>query len=121
MHLHRIAVISFFMIFILAVTVSAQNVTITLSDLNLQKGIKVVVYDFQGNYIGEFNTTDTVLLNMSKASSYVFVLKPTEQVWFSNPLNALELFKASFPSILSYLLFFAVVIGSVIIVLRALR
>lgn len=113
------------LIFLIAVfgisLVSAVNVTISLSDLNLQNGQKILVYDYQGNFVGEFNTTDTVILNTLKATSYIFVLKPSEQSWFSNPFQAVELLKATAPVILSYLLFATVIVGLGYILVRVLR
>ena len=116
----RAALLALFFISLVALA-NAQNVTITLSDLNIQKGIKILVYDYQGKFIGEYNTTDTITLNLTNASSYVFVIKPSEQAWFSNPFNSLELFKAWFPTFLSYLPHFLVVVGSILIIFRALR
>lgn len=112
---------SILILIFLAVPAAAENVTITLSDLHLIKGTKIVVYDHTGEYIGEYNTTDTITLNLNNSSSYIFVLKPTEQVWFQNPLNALELFKASVPPLLSYVLFFAVIVGAVYVIYRIFR
>ena len=112
-----------FLILFLASTVpaAAENVTITLSDLQLIKGTKIVVYDHLGNYVGEYNTTDTITLNLNDSISYIFVFKPTEQVWFQNPLNALELFKASIPPMLSYLLFAVVIICGGYLLTRIFR
>ena len=116
----KAALLVLFFIAIISVA-SAQNVTITLSDLQIQKGIKILVYDYKGQFIGEFNTTDTITLNLTNASSYVFVIKPSEQSWFSNPWNSVELFKAWFPTYLSYLPYFLVVVGSIVVIFRALR
>jgi len=79
-----------------ALPVSANSVTITFSDLNiLQKDTKILVYDSTGNFIGEYNTSDTVTLDAN--SSYIFVLKPSGGDWFSNPFNAIELVKEGAP------------------------
>jgi len=104
---------------LVSVPVNAQNVTITFSDLNIQKGVKILIYDSTGSLIGEYNTTDTVVLDSSQ--SYIFILKPSEQAWFTNPINALELFKASVPAFLSYLLFAVVIVGSGYLITRIFR
>lgn len=106
----------FLLSFVTITTAHAQDITISLSDLNLQKGIKILVYDYQGKFVGEFNSTDTIMLNSSNATSYIFVLKPSEQSWFSDPLYALELLKASAPTILSYLLFGGVIFALVYLI-----
>jgi len=97
-------------------TVQAQN--ITFSDLNIQKGIKILVYTSTGQLIGEYNSTDTIQLNTSK--DYIFVLKPSEQSWFSDPFQAIELFKASVPTILSYALFFLVILATVYLAVKVI-
>jgi len=115
-------VFSFFVVVVLigwCSVVEAENVSITFSDLNLQKGTKILVYNATGHLLGEYNTTDTVILNSTQ--DYIFVLKPSEQVWFQNPLNALELFKVSVPAFLSYLLFAVVIVGTGYLVTRVLR
>ena len=98
--------------------VNAENVTVTFSDLNLVKGVKILIYTADGRFIGEYNTTDSVVLNASQ--SYIFVLKPSEQVWFSDPFQAVELLKASFPSMLSYALFFTVIVASAYIIKKVI-
>jgi hypothetical protein len=103
---------------VLSLVTSASAITITFSDLNLKKDVKILVYDAQGNFIGEYNTTDTITL--SDNTSYIFVFKPTEQVWFSNPLNAIELFKATMPTFLSYALFFVVIVATGYIIGRVI-
>ena len=107
------AVISLFLICLIVGIVGgvhAQNVTITFSDLNLVKGTKILVYTANGDLVGEYNSTDTVTLDASQ--SYIFVLKPSEQSWFSDPFQAIELFKASVPAMLSYALFFIVILAT---------
>ena len=104
---------------LISIPANAQNVTITFSDLNIQKGVKILIYNSTGSLIGEYNTTDTVILNASQ--SYIFILKPSEQAWFTNPLNAIELFKASVPTFLSYLLYAVVIIGTGYLITRIFR
>ncbi len=93
---------------------SALAVTITFSDLNLQKNTKILIYDYSGNLVGEYNTTDTIELN---GSSYIFVLKPSEASWFTDPWQTIEFLKASAPIMLSYALWFFLIIGILVVFL----
>ena len=119
--LAKTSIFLFLIITAFTATAGAVNVTVTFSDLNLQKGLKVLVYDYQGKLIGEFNTTDTLILNTLNATSYIFVLKPTEQSWFSDPFQAVELLKVSAPVVLSYALYGGVVVGLAYILSRIFR
>ena len=119
--LAKVSLFLFLIVFGIIASASATNVTVTFSDLNIQKGLKILVYDFQGNLVGEFNTTDTVILNTFNATSYIFVLKPSEQSWFSDPFQAVELLKVSAPVVLSYLMFGIVIVGLAYLLARALR
>lgn len=98
---------------------ASADISITFADLNLIKGVKVLVYNNTGSLQGEYNTTDTATLNASQ--NYIFILKPTEQAWFMDPMNALELFKATIPVALSYLLFAVVVVATGFLVTRIWR
>lgn len=95
-------------------TASATNVT--FADLNIVKGVGILVYNSTGTLIGEYNSTATASLDST--SDYVFVLKPTEQSWFSDPLNAINLFTVLLPPMMSYLLWVVVIVGTVYIVTR---
>ena len=119
--LAKTSIFLFLIVTAFTATAGAVNVTVTFSDLNLQKGLKVLVYDYQGKLIGEFNTTDTLILNTLNATSYIFVLKPTEQSWFSDPFQAVELLKVSAPVVLSYALYGGVVVGLAYILSRIFR
>ncbi|WP_456478196.1 hypothetical protein [Geoglobus ahangari] len=119
--LAKASIFLFLIVTAFTATAGAVNVTVTFSDLNLQKGLKVLVYDYQGKLIGEFNTTDTLILNTLNATSYIFVLKPTEQSWFSDPFKAVELLKVSAPVVLSYALFGVVIFGLGYLVSRIVR
>jgi len=76
---------------------AAGNVTLTFSDLDLTKATKILIYDptADPSFVGEYNTTDTV--HLIGGDSYILAFKPSEQVWFQNPLNMLELVKISIP------------------------
>lgn len=94
-----------------------KDITVTFSDLNvLQKDMKILVYDNAGNFVGEYNTTDTVTLDGNH--SYIFVFKPSGGDWFSNPFNAIELVKEGAPTILGLLLFGVTIGGLVYLITR---
>lgn len=100
---------------LLVAPVAAGNVTLTFSDLGLTRAEKIVIYDPTADspFIGEFNTTDTVHLN--GGDSYIVTFKPSEQVWFQNPLNMLELIRVSIPVWLSAaMLLFTILCGLLI-------
>lgn len=95
---------------ITVLTVSAESITITFSDLDiLQKNTKILIYDSNGNLVGEFNTSDTVTLDAN--DSYIFVFKPSGGDWFSNPFTSIELIKERAPTIFGYILFAVVIAG----------
>ncbi len=96
---------------------AAGNVTLTFSDLGLIKSDKILIYDptADESLVGEYNVTDTVRL--VGGDSYILVFKPSEQVWFQNPLNMLELIKLSIPVWLSAaMLLFTILCGLLIFV-----
>ena len=100
---------------LLVAPVAAGNVTLTFSDLGLTRAEKIVIYDPTATdpYVGEYNTTDTVHLN--GGDSYILTFKPSEQVWFQNPLNMLELIRVSIPVWLSAaMLLFTILCGLLI-------
>jgi len=99
--------------------VDAQNVTVTFSDLDLTKDQKILIYNSTGHLIGEFNSTDTVELDAN--NSYIFVLKPSEVSWFSNPWEALNLLKATVPTYLSVLIFSLGIISGLFLIVRILK
>jgi len=107
-----------FLICLIWIVGSVQALNITLSDLSIQKGIKILVYTADGTLVGEYNTTDTIELNPNM--DYIFVLKPSEQAWFSNPFQAIELFKASVPTMLSYALFLVTILAGGYLIVRVI-
>ena len=116
----RLFILFILLIALALVPVSAQNVTISFSDLNiLQKDTKILIYKQDGSFIGEYNTTDTVTLDTN--SSYIFVFKPSGGDWFSNPFNSLELLKEGAPTIFGYILFGAVIGGLAALIAVLLR
>lgn len=115
------------MIFTLAVTLlippaaAADNITISFSDLQLGRNIDIEVYQPTASgavLVAQTNSTGSLLLDTG--SDYVFIIRPTEDVWFQNPMNALELMKLQMPTMLSYLLWFVAVFGGVYVVYKRL-
>lgn len=93
--------------------VPASAVTLTFSDLDLNQNQKILIYDPLApagtTLIGEYNTTDSVTLD--NGTAYVIAFKPSEQVWFQNPLNAIELLKVSIPVWASFALVIMALFG----------
>lgn len=101
---------------LLALPVSA--VTITFSELNVDWGTnqEIMVYDGMGQLVQIANTSASIVLD-DNMSSYLFVFRPTQDVWFQNPMNAFELIKLNFGPLVSFVLFIAVVLGLLAVVL----
>lgn len=101
---------------LLALPVSA--VTITFSELNVDWGTnqEIMVYDGMGQLVQIVNTSASIVLD-DNMSSYLFVFRPTQDVWFQNPMNAFELIKLNFGPLVSFVLFIAVVLGLLAVVL----
>ena len=95
---------------------AAAAVDITFSDLQIVKGVSIIVYNSSGSLVGEYNTTSS--LSLPDSAGYVFVVKPTEQSWFSDPVNTIQLFTIWLPPMLSYLTWLVVIVGTVFIVSR---
>lgn len=102
---------------------SAENVTISFSDLDLGSSTQIQIYDPQApanqSLIGTYNATDTVRL--SGSDNYIFVLRPGPQLWFDNPVNALEYLKTAMPTALAYLLWIALILGVLLLIWRVFR
>ena len=101
---------------LLALPVSA--VTITFSELNVDWGTnqEIMVYDGMGQLVQIANTSASIVLD-DNMSSYLFVFRPTQDVWFQDPMNAFELIKLNFGPLVSFVLFIAVVLGLLAVVL----
>ena len=93
-------------------------VTITFSELNVDWGTnqEIMVYDGMGQLVQIANTSASIVLD-DNMSSYLFVFRPTQDVWFQNPMNAFELIKLNFGPLVSFVLFIAVVLGLLAVVL----
>ena len=98
---------------VLLVAPASAGVTLTFSDLDLNQNQKILIYDpfapAGTTLIGEYNTTDSVTLE--NGTAYVIAFKPSEQVWFQNPLNAIELLKVSIPVWASFALIIMALFG----------
>ena len=96
-----------FVLFFFCSPVSAENVTLTFTDMGIGLSQKVLIYapnaPLGESFVGEFNASDTV--SLFPETSYVIAFKPGVQSWLDNPLEALEIFKASIPPIMIAALF----------------
>lgn len=102
----------FLSILLLSSIASAQNVT--FSDLDLGGSKEILVYQAssvngQPVLIGTFNSTDSLQLDPS--SDYLFVFGPGINHWYEDPFNAFELLNRETPTLLNFLVFFAVAVG----------
>lgn len=97
---------------VLVMSASAE-VIVTFSDLGIDQNQKILLYSptAPGNetLIGEYNTSSTVVL--SNGIPYIIAFKPSTWDTLNNPLEALELFKASVPVGLSVAIFLFAVTG----------
>ncbi|WOF16819.1 hypothetical protein F1737_09010 [Methanoplanus sp. FWC-SCC4] len=109
----------FSMILCPAAMAAEDDIKITFTDLDFNKNTEIIVYDGTGELIKETNTSGTISLNSSY--SYLFVFKPSEQTWFQNPLNSLEFLSVQMPTYIAYALWFAVILGSIVIVGRIFK
>lgn len=98
---------------------SAEPTAITFSELNVDFGTnqEILIYNGMGDYVRTINTTDSIVLDTDNFSSYLFVFKPTADVWFDNPMNAFELIKLNFGPLVSFVLMVAVVLGLLAVVI----
>ncbi len=90
---------------------AAAEVTITFADLNIIKGVNVIVYNAtaSGSFVGEYNSTETIKLDSTQ--NYVFVLKPTSQSWFTSPQGTVDVLGIYLPIYVNYLIAGVVVVG----------
>jgi len=106
------------LISVLSVPVMAEDdVLITFSDLDFDKSTEILIYDGTGELVRETNTSGTVSLNQSY--SYLFVFKPSEKTWFSDPFQSLEFMKIQMPTYVSYLVWIVAVLGVAAIIVAA--
>lgn len=105
--------LAFLAILFVLIAPASAGITLTFSDLNLDKNQKILIYDplapGGAALIGEYNTTDSVCL--TNGSAYIIAFKPSEQIWFQNPLNAVELLKVSIPMWASFALVMMALFG----------
>ncbi|UUX92081.1 hypothetical protein [Methanoplanus endosymbiosus] len=111
------------LIFLSLFVSSASAVVISFSDMGIEQNQKILIYapyaDYNETFIGEYNTTATVILD--EDNHYVMVFKPDTWDTLNDPLNAIELFKASVPVGLSVALFVFAILGGFILLARAFR
>jgi len=106
----------FFIMLILIYPVSAETVTIDLTDLDLTKNFKILVYNATGEKVGELESGGNITINSS--SDYVFIVKPTEQSWFTDPLLAIEYLRLTIPIYLNYILFLVTFLAGLYLISR---
>jgi len=51
-----------------------SNVTVDLTDLDLTKNVKILVYNHSGERIGEYTSGDNFTLDYGQSQSYIFVI-----------------------------------------------
>lgn len=98
------------LVFALAYPVSADDVSITFADLNIIHGVKILVYNETGQFVGEYNSTDTTTFPATN-HSYVFILKPTDQSLFTSPAGTIQVLSAYLPLTINYLIAGVFIIG----------
>ncbi len=81
---------------------NSTGVGITFADMNLIKGINILVYQANGTLVGEYRSTDTLILDQNQ--SYLFVLKPTDQSWFTSAGGTVDVLGAYLPLTVNYLI-----------------
>lgn len=100
----------------------SAGVTVSFTDLGLEKNTKILIYDPAADpaaaLVGEFNCTESVLL---ENGSYIVAFKPTESVWFQNPLNAIELIKVELPFAITVAVFLFAASGFALVFLWLFR
>lgn len=110
-----------FLLSILLLTSIASASNVTFSDLDLGGAKEIMIYKAESTtaqpvLIGTFNSTDTIDLDTSY--DYLFVFQPGINHWYSDPLNSIELFKRQTPTLLSFVLYFVVIVGATKIMFR---
>ena len=77
------------------------------------------VYNSDGSYVGEYNTTSALLLNST--NDYQVFVKPNVVSITSDPMRGAEIFAAYVPFIFALMLFGLIVICLVILYKRGVR
>ncbi len=88
---------------------AAADVSITFADLNIIKGVHILIYNNTGSFMGEFNSTDTATID--SAQSYIFVLKPTSQSWFTSASGTIDVLGAYLPITVNYMIAGVFILG----------
>jgi len=98
-----------------------DDVYIDVTDLDLTKNVKIILYNHTGQRLGEYVTGDNISLDISKSTSYIFVLKPQESSIFSDPLLAIEYLKLTIPVYLNFILFLVAFLAGAYLVVKLFR
>jgi hypothetical protein len=92
----------FFILVVLAFTTvhPAAAVQITFADLNIINGMKVIIDNSTGGFVGEYNTTDTTP-DLTE-EHYVFIFKPSAQSLFTSPQGTVDFLSGFLPISINY-------------------
>lgn len=100
---------------------AAADVTLSFSDLHMVDNQEYEIYQVSGNsstYLGTYNSTDT--LDIDPTYNYHVVLKPSKMDWFEDPIHAIDLFLIETPGILGSMVWFIMLGGGLVLLLRAI-
>lgn len=114
-----LTLISLLIPILLAVPVSAGNISITFANMDIDPSQSILIYNSAGSFISENQTTDTISLDAN--DSYVFIIKPTTQSWFNDPFSAFDFIELKFPTLVSWLIWIAVILGIIILITALAR
>lgn len=111
----RLSLIYLFVLISLISFVSAGSVTFT-DPLDVYS---YTIYDSNGNYIGDFNSTETILLDSS--NNYQIFVKPNAVSLMSDPIHGVKWFLSYLPFVLGLMLCMFIAIGLVLIYKKGVR
>jgi hypothetical protein len=98
-----------------------NDIHIDVTDLDLTKNVKIILYNHTGQRLGEYESGENLSLDISKSTSYIFVIKPQESSIFSDPSLAIEYLRLALPIYLNYILFLIAFLAGGYLVVRILR
>lgn len=111
----------FFVFTVLILPVGADNINISLNDLDLVGTKKIEVYTASDKFIGEYNTSDIVTLNTSK--DYILVFQPSaSESLFNQPMHKMvDYAKEYSPTIIIMFAYLCFVSAMLIFVFYAIK
>lgn len=109
-----------FLIFLISLpVVQAEDFRIDLTDVDFTKNFEILVYNSTGKYVGSLKDDGNITLNST--ADYMFVVKPTAQSWFTDPLKSIEFLRLIIPIYLNYFLFLVAFICGLVLLKRLVR